>query len=129
MLFDAAENIQKAVERQARAQERESQAERINAQQSHSLCHRFLSGRHGKDPGQNRADTGRPAEWFLVADMNLDGRPDVLLAHSEKPGYPVSWYAAPVDPKTDPWAEHVIGWMDKCHNLKVADLILTGTRM
>ena len=61
-----------------------------------------------------------------VADMNLDGRPDVLLAHSEKPGYPVSWYAAPVDPKKDPWTEHVIGWMDKCHNLKVADFDLDG---
>ncbi len=61
-----------------------------------------------------------------VADMNLDGRLDVLLAHSEKPGYPVSWYAAPVDPKTDPWTEHVIGWIDKCHNLKVADFDLDG---
>ena len=61
-----------------------------------------------------------------VADMNLDGRPDVVLAHSEKPGYPVSWYAAPVDPKTDPWAEHVIGWVDKCHNLKVADFDMDG---
>jgi len=61
-----------------------------------------------------------------VADMNMDGRLDVLLAHSEKPGYPLSWYAAPVDPKTDPWAEHVIGWIDKCHNLKVADFDLDG---
>jgi hypothetical protein len=61
-----------------------------------------------------------------VADMNLDGRLDVLLAHSEKPGYPVSWYAAPVDPETDPWTEHVIGWIDKCHNLKVADFDLDG---
>jgi hypothetical protein len=58
--------------------------------------------------------------------MNQDGRLDVLLAHSEKPGYPVSWYAAPVDPKTDSWTEHVIGWMDKCHNLKVADFDLDG---
>ena len=61
-----------------------------------------------------------------VADMNQDGRLDVLLAHSEKPGYPVSWYEAPADPKTDPWIEHVIGWIDKCHNLKVADFDLDG---
>lgn len=76
--------------------------------------------------------TQRTRNWqdnngkVTVADMNHDGRPDVLLSHSEKPGYPVSWYAAPVDPKTDPWAEHVIGWMDKCHNLKVADFDLDG---
>jgi hypothetical protein len=61
-----------------------------------------------------------------VADMDLDGRPDVILAHSEKPGYPVSWYRAPEDPGNQPWTEHVIGRVDKCHNLKVADFDLDG---
>jgi len=61
-----------------------------------------------------------------VADMNLDGRPDMILAHSEKPGYPVSWYEAPEDPVNQPWTEHLIGRIDKCHNLKVADFDLDG---
>lgn len=56
-----------------------------------------------------------------VADMNKDGRLDVLLSHSEKAGYPVSWYEAPANPKKGRWKEHVIGNVDKCHNLKAAD--------
>jgi hypothetical protein len=56
-----------------------------------------------------------------VAEMNKDGRPDVLLSHSEKAGFPVSWYEAPADPKNGTWKEHIIGHVDKCHNLKAAD--------
>jgi hypothetical protein len=56
-----------------------------------------------------------------VADMNKDGRLDVLLSHSEKPGYPVSWYEAS-DPKNGPWTEHVIDYVDYCHTLKAADM-------
>jgi len=56
-----------------------------------------------------------------VADMNKDGCLDVLLSHSEKAGFPVSWYQAPADPKKGAWKEHVIGHIDKCHNLKTAD--------
>ncbi len=56
-----------------------------------------------------------------VADMNKDGRLDVVIAHAEKAGFPVAWYEAPLDPKGGPWAERVIGRIDKCHSLKVAD--------
>lgn len=56
-----------------------------------------------------------------VGDMNRDGCLDILLSHSEKAGYPVSWYEAPVDPRDGVWTEHVIGYVDKCHNLKMAD--------
>lgn len=61
-----------------------------------------------------------------VADINLDGWPDVVLAHSEKPGYPVSWYQNPENPVNSKWTEHVIGRIDKCHNLKVADFDMDG---
>lgn len=61
-----------------------------------------------------------------VADMNKDGRPDVLLSHSEKAGFPVCWYEAPGNPKKGPWKEHVIGQVDKCHNLKAADFDRDG---
>ena len=61
-----------------------------------------------------------------VADMNKDGCLDVLLSHSEKAGYPVSWYEGPADPKKGTWKEHVIGQVDKCHNLKVADFDTDG---
>jgi hypothetical protein len=56
-----------------------------------------------------------------VADLNEDGRPDVLLSHSEKPEFPVSWYEAPADAKNGKWKEHAIGQIDYCHNLKPTD--------
>lgn len=57
----------------------------------------------------------------VVADVDGDSTPDVVLSHSEKPGYPVSWYSA-TDPKNGPWTEHVISpQCDYCHNLQAAD--------
>lgn len=61
-----------------------------------------------------------------VADMDMDDWSDVILAHSEKPGYPVSWYRNPGDPANGLWTENVIGRIDKCHNLKVADFDFDG---
>jgi len=56
-----------------------------------------------------------------AVDLDRDGRMDVLLSHSEKPGYPVSWYSAG-DPVNGPWVEHVIaGGLDFVHNLRAAD--------
>lgn len=69
----------------------------------------------------------RTGDWrdncckVAIADVNGDGRLDVILSHSEKPGYPVSWYEAPLDPKRGEWREHPIGQMDYCHSLKAAD--------
>jgi hypothetical protein len=71
--------------------------------------------------------TERTPHWadnnckVTVVDMNKDGRLDVVIAHAEKAGFPVAWYEAPLDPKGSTWAEHVIGQIDKCHSLKVAD--------
>jgi hypothetical protein len=56
-----------------------------------------------------------------IADMNKDGCADVLLSHSEKAGFPVSWYEASANPEKGKWKEHVIGNVDKCHNLKAVD--------
>jgi len=60
-----------------------------------------------------------------LADMNGDGRMDVLLSHSERPGFPVSWYERE-GPQTERWIEHVIGHLDYCHTLDAADLDLDG---
>ena len=56
-----------------------------------------------------------------VVDVDKDGRLDVLLSHSERPGYPVSWYEAS-DPKNGPWTEHKIAQVDYCHTLQVVDM-------
>ena len=45
-----------------------------------------------------------------MADLNGDGRPDVVLTPAELRGetYKVAWYEAPADPRKGDWAEHVI---------------------
>ncbi len=71
--------------------------------------------------------TGEKGAWYdnntkvAVADMNADGRLDIIIDQAEDKGYPVSWYEAPLDPKKGPWVEHVIALVDKCHSLKIAD--------
>lgn len=67
----------------------------------------------------------RNATMIRVADINGDGRLDVVISHSEMEDYPVSWYSAS-DPKGQ-WTEHPIdasyGW---CQTLDVGDVDLDG---
>lgn len=60
-----------------------------------------------------------------IKDMNGDGCADVLFSHSERPGYPVSWYELDRSDK-DSWKEHVIHTVDFCHTLQAADMDLDG---
>lgn len=60
-----------------------------------------------------------------AADINKDGLLDVILSHSEKPGYPLSWYS--VDKlskvKTGPWTERQISpRFDWCETVDIADV-------
>ena len=58
-----------------------------------------------------------------VADINKDGRLDVLIANSESPGR-LAWYAAPANPGDAgaTWVEHVIEpSVDYVHGILVAD--------
>jgi hypothetical protein len=63
-----------------------------------------------------------------VADMNRDGRPDVVLSVSEGSG-PLSWFESPGDPRTEAWTEHPIdgGALEGAHSLQVADFDGNGT--
>lgn len=60
-----------------------------------------------------------------VGDINLDGRPDIVLSPSELRGerYRISWFEAPEDPKQSEWTEHVIEEDVETvyHSLEVAD--------
>ena len=60
-----------------------------------------------------------------VKDINGDGCADVLLSHSERAGYPVSWYEWDSSDK-DAWKEHIIHTVDFCHTLQAADMDLDG---
>ena len=57
-----------------------------------------------------------------VADMNHDGRADVILSVSEGKG-PLSWFEAPMDPRSGAWVEHPVekGLLEGAHSLQVAD--------
>ena len=58
--------------------------------------------------------------------MSGEGRPDVVLTHSEGKGT-LSWFQAPEDPRAR-WTEHVVDdSLDYAHSLVVCDLTGDGT--
>lgn len=64
-----------------------------------------------------------------VADVTGDGGPDILLSHSEKPGYPISLYTASSAGKvrSDHWREtHLTETFDFCQTLDAADVDQDG---
>lgn len=66
-------------------------------------------------------DWSRNATKVLCRDITGDGRAEVFLSHSERAGYPVSWYQAE-NPRTGPWTEHVIAQeLIAAHTLQVFD--------
>jgi hypothetical protein len=64
-----------------------------------------------------------PDTRVFVADMNQDGRPDVVITVSEGKGG-MSWFESPENPKTGVWVEHPIEReiLEGAHSLQVADL-------
>ena len=68
------------------------------------------------------------SEWpndavVRVADMNKNGRLDVILARSEGPHHRLSWFEAPSDPANDGWTEHIIeNSIDYAHSMRVCDI-------
>ncbi len=61
-----------------------------------------------------------------VADVDRDGRNDIVLAASEGGGR-LSWYRAPADPRTGTWTEHVVDdSVGYVHQFVVADIDRDG---
>ena len=57
-----------------------------------------------------------------IADMNRDGRLDVVLTRSEG-HHKLSWFEAPPEPKSDNWTEHIVDdSVDFAHSLAVCDM-------
>lgn len=68
------------------------------------------------------ADKWSPDTRVSIADMNGDGRPDVVLSASEGKGG-LSWFEAPEATQTGVWTEHPIekGTLEGAHSLQAAD--------
>jgi len=64
-----------------------------------------------------------PADAVVrLADINGDGRLDVVLTRSEG-HHRLSWFEAPVDPRHGPWSEHVVDdATDYAHSLVLCDV-------
>jgi hypothetical protein len=72
-----------------------------------------------------------PNASVQVADINSDGRNDIVLAPSELAGshYRISWFEAPRDPAEDEWVEHILADSVECviHSLALGDLDFNGS--
>ena len=60
-----------------------------------------------------------------VVDLDKDGRAEVFISHSERGGYPLSWYG--YNTNSGQWEEHVVvESLPAAHTLEVADMDLDG---
>jgi hypothetical protein len=75
------------------------------------------------DRWQERVFADWPADATVrTAEINGDGRMDVVLARSEGE-HRLSWFEAPPDPARGPWLEHVVdGLVSAAHSLVVCDI-------
>ena len=66
-------------------------------------------------------DWSQNATKHFCADLDGDGKSEVFISHSERNGYPVSWYQ-----RSDKgWVEHVVSdSLSSCHTLHVFDFDL-----
>jgi hypothetical protein len=72
-------------------------------------------------------DWSRNATKVACADMDSDGRPEVLITHSERTGYPLARYRL-VDAAANSWDQEIIlDSLVAAHSLQVADFDLDGT--
>lgn len=68
-------------------------------------------------------DWSQNATKHFCADLDGDKKSEVFISHSERNGYPVSWYQR----TEDGWVEHVVvDSLSSCHTLQVFDFDLDG---
>jgi hypothetical protein len=71
-------------------------------------------------------DWSRNATKVFCRDITGDGRVEVFISHSERAGFPVSWYSAS-DPRNGPWKEHIVTRkLIAVHTLQVFDFDRDG---
>lgn len=96
---------------------------------SHDYAKEWYSQKTGTHGAWNDNNTR-----VALGDINLDGKPDIVIALSEQEGLPLSWYENPGKPsKSKVWKQHIISREHHLHSLDLADFdgdgaldILTG---
>jgi hypothetical protein len=84
--------------------------------------------KHDFDPRWYMQKTGDKGGWWdnntkvTVHDMNSDNQMDILISQAESAGWPVCWYENSSSKDSVNWKIHIIGYVDYCHTLQVADL-------
>lgn len=69
-------------------------------------------------------DWSRNASKIILKDINEDGQSEIFIGHSERTGYPLSWYERG---SNGGWTEHVIrDSIPACHTIQVYDFDLDG---
>lgn len=79
---------------------------------------------------QNTGQWPDNAAYVGSADFNRDGLPDIVFAHSEKVGYPLSYYSVDnlAQVRTGPWKEHIIAEVfDWCETVDIGDIDNDGS--
>lgn len=71
------------------------------------------------ESGGGFANWQHNAAKIVVADLNADGKNDIVMTHSEKPGVKLRWYSTN-NPKGS-WQKHEMEVVDYGHTLQVAD--------
>jgi hypothetical protein len=90
--------------------------------------------KHDYAPRWYQQKTGQDGAWFdnntrvAVGDMDEDSWPDIIVSDAENSGYSICWYKNPGKGFDKNWPEHIIGYMDFAHTLKIADMDNDGDK-
>lgn len=80
--------------------------------------------------GRLACETAFPPDRIVIAEINDDSRPDIVVSEERYPGPDpdanLYWLEQPVDPKSQTWKKHVVITEYSLNNLDVADMDRDG---
>jgi len=90
--------------------------------------------KHDYAPRWYKQKTGLKGQWYdnntkvSLCDIDDDGWMDIVITMAENTGYAICWYKNAGKDFDKNWEEHVIGYMDFAHTLKIADMDNDGDK-